>query len=134
MNTFVFLDTVGLIAVWESKDQWHSAAVEASTQLCSEKTQSISTSYILAECANAAARKPYREDVSRLREELEDAGQLIHPTTDEWESAWVAYRRGEGGDASLVDHLSFLVMRRLGITRAFTNDRHFQAAGFETLF
>jgi len=25
-------------------------------------------------------------------------------------------------------------MRRLGITQAFTNDRHFQAAGFETLF
>jgi len=24
--------------------------------------------------------------------------------------------------------------RRLGITEAFTNDRHFQAAGFTTLF
>jgi hypothetical protein len=26
------------------------------------------------------------------------------------------------------------VMRRLGIRRAFTNDRHFQEAGFETIF
>jgi hypothetical protein len=25
-------------------------------------------------------------------------------------------------------------MRRLGLTQAFTNDAHFQAAGFETLF
>lgn len=30
--------------------------------------------------------------------------------------------------------VSFAVMRRLGITEAFTNDRHFQAAGFATLF
>jgi len=33
-----------------------------------------------------------------------------------------------------VDHVSFVVMRRLGVGRAFTNDRHFRAAGFETLF
>jgi predicted nucleic acid-binding protein len=30
--------------------------------------------------------------------------------------------------------VSFAVMRRLGIQRAFTNDRHFREAGFETLF
>jgi predicted nucleic acid-binding protein len=29
---------------------------------------------------------------------------------------------------------TFAVMRRLGIRQAFTNDRHFQEAGFETLF
>lgn len=86
------------------------------------------------ECANAAARKPYRKDVARLREELEEAGQLVHPTEDEWKAAWAAYSRGEGGNAGLVDQLSFLVMRRLEIRRAFTNDRHYQAAGFETLF
>jgi predicted nucleic acid-binding protein len=33
-----------------------------------------------------------------------------------------------------VDHISFVVMRRLGVTKAFTNDRHFRAAGFEVLF
>jgi predicted nucleic acid-binding protein len=26
------------------------------------------------------------------------------------------------------------IMRRLGIVQAFTNDRHFREAGFETLF
>jgi len=33
-----------------------------------------------------------------------------------------------------VHHVSFAVMRRLGIIDAFTNDRHFRAAGFNTLF
>jgi uncharacterized protein len=34
----------------------------------------------------------------------------------------------------IVDHVSFTIMRRLGISKAFTNDGHFRAAGFETLF
>jgi len=42
--------------------------------------------------------------------------------------------RAEAGDAGIVDCVSFTVMRRLGLTEAFTNDRHFQAAGFTTLF
>jgi len=33
-----------------------------------------------------------------------------------------------------VDHFSFAVMQRLGLKRAFTNDRHFAAFEFEPLF
>ena len=42
--------------------------------------------------------------------------------------------RNEAGQAGIVDQVSFIVMRRWGITEAFTNDRHFQAAGFRALF
>ena len=38
------------------------------------------------------------------------------------------------GQAGIVDQVSFVVMRRLGLDEAFTNDRHFQAAGFATWF
>jgi predicted nucleic acid-binding protein len=44
------------------------------------------------------------------------------------------YRDGEIGDADIVDHVSFVVVRGLDLTYAFTNDHHFRAAGFETLF
>lgn len=44
------------------------------------------------------------------------------------------YDRGEAGEAGIVDHISFIVMRRLSLTEAFTNDRHFEAAGFRFLF
>jgi predicted nucleic acid-binding protein len=30
--------------------------------------------------------------------------------------------------------VSFAVMRRFGATAAFTNDRHFEAAGFQVMF
>jgi uncharacterized protein len=62
------------------------------------------------------------------------AGGLVPPTPPEEDAAWAADERGEAGQAGIVDPVSFVVMRRLGLSRAFTNDAHFRAAGFETLF
>ncbi len=69
-----------------------------------------------------------------LQRSCERVGALIGPTQEDWLKAWEAYERGEAGQAGLVDHVSFMVMRRLGLTQAFTSDRHFQAAGFTILF
>ena len=94
----------------------------------------ISTSLVLMECGNAASRQPYRPDVVDFRSAMVVNGSLIVPTAEDEEAAWTAYRRGEAGNAGIVDHVSFVVMRRLGLTEAFTSDAHFRAAGFETLF
>lgn len=128
----VFLDTVGLIAVWDASDQWHAAAEEAFGQLLRDNVPLLTTSYILLECGNAASRRPYRRRVTALRAQLRDSGLLVDPTDEDLEAAWLAYDRGEAGEAGIVDHVSFVVMRRLGLKRAFTNDGHFRAAGFET--
>lgn len=130
----VFLDTVGLLALWDQRDQWHEAADAAFRQLLTSDADLVTTTFVLAECGNSAARKPYRLDVDQLRHQLELDGMLIAPNEFDWAAAWVSYRRGEAGQAGLVDHLSFCVMRRLGLEEAFTNDRHFQAVGFRTLF
>ena len=130
----VFLDTVGLLAVWDESDQWHRAAQACFSELLACRADLVTSGFILLECGNAAARRPYRSAVSRLRKQVELGQRLITPTVEDWQSAWLAYERGEAGSASIVDHVSFVIMRRLGISKAFTNDGHFQAAGFETLF
>ncbi len=130
----LFLDTVGLIALWDEDDQWHEAASRAFQEFRAARAPVLTTSYVLAECANAAARTEFRLEVDSLRVSLEAAGALVFPTEDDWLAAWDAYRRNEAGQAGLVDHLSFVVMRRRGILDAFTNDRHFRAAGFRPLF
>ena len=48
--------------------------------------------------------------------------------------AWSHYERGLNAEAGVVDQISFLVVRRKGITDALTNDWHFEAAGFRRLF
>jgi predicted nucleic acid-binding protein len=130
----VFLDTVGLIALWEESDQWHVAAEQALSALSIPAAQLVTTSLILLECGNAAARKPYRMDVEQLRRRMLFDQTLVEATVEEIAQAWRDYAARSTGDAGIVDHVSFIVMRRLGIAEAFTNDRHFRAAGFRTLF
>ena len=132
--SIVFLDTVGLIAQWDMGDQWHGLAEAAYKQIVAQRKSPLTTTFILLECGNTAARRTFRSDVCALRHTLELRNELIQPTEDDWKQAWAAYERGEAAQAGIVDHVSFVIMRRLGITEAFTNDRHFQAAGFTTLF
>jgi len=133
MNT-VFLDTVGLLALWEKRDQWHAVAWSAMESMQTRGVRLVTTPAILLECGNAAARTTYRGIVEQFREELKATDQLIIPSAAEEDQAWREYRSGSAGEAGIVDHLSMVVMRRLDITDVFTNDRHFKAAGFNTLF
>ena len=81
----------------------------------------VTTSFILLECGNAAARRPYRSKVVALRKALAERNELITPNEEDVEQAWAAYERGEAGRAGIVDHISFVVMQRLEIRQAFTN-------------
>jgi len=130
----VFLDTVGLLALWDVADQWHAPAEEAFADLAAARIPLVTTSLILLECGNAATRKPYRKDVVKLRSALMARGEVFEPTSAEIEVAWTAYQNLDTDRAGIVDQTSFVVMRRLGIRKAFTNDKHFEAAGFEILF
>lgn len=129
-----FLDTVGLIAVWDMADQWHEAADPVFRKLAASGQGIVTTTLVLYGCGNAAARRPYRTAVDDLRSWLAAKGWLLDPNLADLATAWAEYRAASTGSAGIVDHVSFVMMRRLGITEAFTNDRHFQAAGFTTLF
>lgn len=69
----------------------------------------ITTTFVLLECGNAAARRPYRSTVNRLRQQMDRANRLIAPTGEDWHVAWVAYESGEADCAGIVDHVSFAV-------------------------
>jgi predicted nucleic acid-binding protein len=132
--TAVFLGTVGLIAVWNRSDQWHASAMAVFADLIRQQVPLTTTSYILLECGKEAARRPYRAQVVALRQRLSAGGHLIEPTPTDINQAWTDYARGLAGSAGIVDDVSFAVMRRLGLTQAFTNDVHFRTVGFQTLF
>jgi hypothetical protein len=130
----VFLDTVGLLALWDEDDQWHAEAEAAFERLVHQHAKLITSSFVLLECGNAAARRPYRLAVDDLRREMEAKRRVIVPSDHELRDAWEAYRQGQANQAGIVDLVSFAVMRRMKIKQAFTNDHHFRTAGFETLF
>ncbi len=134
MTPRVFLDTVGVLAVWDKTDQWHQVASHAFEGLKRSRRTLVTTALVFIECGNATARTPYRARVDALRRSFLKDGRLIEPIFDDLERAWSAFSRGEAGQAGIVDHVSFAVMRRLGLTEVFSCDAHFRAAGFHTLF
>ena len=93
-----FLDTVGLLAMWDRDDRWHLAAAPTFAALIAARVPILTTTFVLAECANAAARKPYRLAVDDLRALLATKGGLVIPTDEDWDAAWAAYRRGDAGE------------------------------------
>lgn len=59
----VFLDTVGLRALWNQSDQWHRPARASFDALASVERILLTTTFVLLECGNAAARHPFRQSV-----------------------------------------------------------------------
>jgi predicted nucleic acid-binding protein len=130
----VFLDTVGLIALWDDRDQWHQSAAMAYQRLLTDRSVLITTDAVLLECGNVASRLRTRPIVSLFRRSLMEDRRLVLPDAREIEAAWTAYQNGSTGDPGIVDQISFQVMKRYSILEVFSNDRHFKTAGFVTLF
>jgi predicted nucleic acid-binding protein len=130
----ILLDTVGLLALVNRNDQWHAAAQAAYASHQLSQSDFIATSYITAEACSAASRTPLRARVASIVREMSDDNRLIYPTKDEYLSALDEYEQSQPYGASLVDCISFQVMRRLGLTDVFSNDQHFATAGFTLLF
>lgn len=120
-----------MISVGDTSDQWHGAANPVFGELQAAKVPLLTTSCVLLECGNAAARRPYRGRVNVLRQLLLAENLLFEPSDAKLAAAWLEFDRGTANQAGIVDQVSFQVMRRLGLRRAFTNDQHFLAAGFE---
>lgn len=56
--------------------------------------------------------------------------RVVHVDEQIWNEAWALLERMSDKSWSWVDASSFVVMRRLGLTEAFTSDHHFTQAGF----
>lgn len=129
-----FLDTVGLLAIWDSRDTWHNDATPVFSELRSQRVRLYTSNLVLLECANAAARTRLRVLVVEFREEMLDAGCVLLPTEQDMARAWEAFGSGHPGQPGVVDLISFELMRQYRIKDVFSNDVHFKVAGFRTLF
>lgn len=128
MSTFV--DTSALLATLDADNEDHAKARTAWKDLISSGEHLVLTSYILVE---AFALVQHRLGIAAARVLQEDILPLL---TIEWvdEHAHMAgvtaVLTASRKKLSLVDCVSFETMRRLGIKKAFTLDRHFRDQGF----
>ena len=128
-----FVDTSALYAVLDADDQNHSRAGAQWAALLGERTPLVTTSYVLVESfaliqhrLGLPAVRAFQEDVYPLLR-VEWTGARAH------EAGVTAVLSAQRRQLTLVDCVSFDVMRSLGIRRVFAFGTHFAEQGFDCL-
>lgn len=128
----VFIDTSALVAYLRQRDDCHQKAVTIWEKLRSSPVDFILTNYILAEFLTVI-----RQRVG-VKAALE-AGQLIkssrlfiviQASESLDERGWQIFKTLKSKNVSFVDCVSFALMKKLRIKKAFAFDQHFKKAGF----
>ena len=124
------MDTSGFIAVLDTDDAYHARAAKTWMDILTSEETLVTTNYVLVEtCALVQNRfgmraiKVFQEDiVPVLRIEWTD--KAVH------HAAMQVVIAAPRKKLSLVDCVSYETMRLLGVTTAFTLDKHFKEQGF----
>jgi predicted nucleic acid-binding protein len=126
----VFIDTSAFYALLDRDDANHARAKKVWTELLESDTALATSNYIVVE---SSALVQNRLGLEALRAFYEDLLPLAHiewvyePVHRSGLSALLAVSKRK---LSLVDCVSFEIMRRQGIKSAFVFDPHFEEQGF----
>lgn len=135
VSSTVFLDTSALLAILHLRDSLHDRAMAVHRRLTQERTEIVTTEWVLTELLGGAARAPLRTAaitaVERLR--ASPRAKIIAATHEGWQAAFDRFAARPDKEWSLVDCSSMVTCEQLGISRVFTSDHHFAQAGFDML-
>ena len=128
-----FIDTSALLAVLDADDAQHARASRAWRELVSGDEPIVTSSYVLVETFALVQTRLGLDAVLALHGDVVPILEIVWVDEALHAAAMTALLTARKRDLSLVDCLSFEVMRRAGIERAFAFDRHFSQQGFETV-
>jgi len=128
----IFVDTLFVVALINQRDQYHQQASELADQF--EGHPLLVTDAVLLEIGNALARN-YKQEAVAIIEQFfaSDEVEIVRLSPQLFEQAFAIYSTYQDKEWSLVDCVSFVVMREAGVSQALTFDRHFIQAGFQAL-
>jgi len=133
----VFVDSWAWIALADDADPQHRRPLEALNGLESEGVQLVTTNVVIYETLENLRRRfglqvalSFRRHVEVISTKPETLKVIYVTWHDEEEACGIAGRYGDQ-DLSIVDCLSFAVMRALSLDAAFTGDWHFTLLGFQ---
>ncbi len=129
----IFVDTSALYAVLDRDDERHEQARETWTRILSEDAPLLTSSYVLVE---SFALIQSRLGMEALRTFSDAVLPVIRPhwvSEEDHRTAAQAVLAADRRGLSLVDCVSFHVMRRLRVRKVFAFDQHFDEQGFRVV-
>jgi predicted nucleic acid-binding protein len=128
----VFADTSYYIAVLSEEDLYHDAAIACGDNLLGHL---IVTEYVLVELGNGLSRSKHRNRFKPLVEHLFiNADTIIVPASESlFQQGLQLFAARSDKTWSMVDCISFVVMKQRRLTDALSTDQHFTQAGFRAL-
>jgi predicted nucleic acid-binding protein len=134
----LFIDTGAWLALNNKRDKYYTDAVKANKDFLDKGYLYVSSEYVLDETYTLL-----RYDVGhkravefggeiKLLQEMEKI-RIIHINQDILGEAWGIFEKYSDKDFSFTDCTSFAAMEMLGISEAFSFDKHFEQYGFMRL-
>lgn len=131
--TRVYVDTSAFYAVLDADDERHPQAKETWVTLLEGQARLVTTNYVLVETCALLQHRLGLEAVRVFHADVLPVLSLIWVDEDIHRAAASALLTAGRRRLSLVDCVSFEVMRRGGIATAFALDPHFAEQGFSLL-
>lgn len=129
MSDSVFVDTGYVLALVNENDQHHAEALALSERF--DGLPVVTTDAVLLEIGNALSRIDRSAAVQIIEDLRSSPGTtVVNRNLELFESAFDLYRRHTDKQWGLVDCVSFVVMRHMGLTTALSFDQHFIQSGF----
>jgi predicted nucleic acid-binding protein len=127
-----FLDTSALLAFLDQDAEQHGRVRESMVQVLRDR-DAITHNYVLVETEALAHRRLGGRAVRALLEDVVPALEVAWVDANLHDAAVGAHLGALRRRSSLVDHVSFELMRRLDLRTALALDDDFARAGFELL-
>ncbi len=125
----ILVDTAYVLALVNERDQYHDRAQELADLF--EGRNLLITDAVLLEIGNALARGFKKQAIEIISYFIEsEEVEIFRHSSQIFDKAFALYKKYNDKEWSLVDCISFIVMRERGIKQALTFDRHFDQAGF----
>lgn len=128
----VFADTSFYQALLNPRDNWHESAVALSNDF---RGRVLTSEFVLCELGGLMAHGCLRQVFLDLVADLNVAAEVavVHASHEQFEAGLELFARRPDKEWSLIDCISFHIMRKHNITDALATDRHFEQAGFRVL-
>ena len=126
----VFVDTSALTAFLDEDDPAHGVCREAWRQAVLEAEGLVTTDYIVVEAIAVAQRRWGLDAVRTLVDDYLPLIEVGSVSTEDQAAALSALLPAGRRRLSLVDCVSFAIMRRMGIREYLGLDPHFEQQGF----